>query len=121
MNQFSRQRYQKKGRICVRCTPNFSSIGLVIPKTQNFCFMKTKLSSRGSRRCQNFYYRGDSAVLDRRKPWANRLFLKSMRGNILNILHEVEKMISVISVQVYSKKLNFPSLKKIDLIFKKQK
>ena len=43
-----------------------------------------------------------------------------MEGKILNFLREVEKMISVISVQVYSKKLNFP-VKKIDLIFKRQK
>ena len=33
-------------------------------------------------------------------PWAHRLFSKSMEGKILNFLHEVEKMISVISVQV---------------------
>ena len=58
------------------------------------------------------------SVGESRQPWANRLFSKSMKGKILNFLHEVEKMISVISVQVYSKKLNFPSLKKIDLIFK---
>ena len=36
-------------------------------------------------------------------------FLKSMKGKILNFLHEVEKMISVISVQVQSEKLDFPS------------
>ena len=52
----------------------------------------------------------ESAALGRRMPWANRLFLKSMKG-----------MISVISVQVSSKKLDFPSLKKIDLIFKIKK
>ena len=54
-------------------------------------------------------------------PWVNRLFSKSMKGKILNFLYQVEKMISVISVQVQSKKLDFPSLKKIDLIFKRQK
>ena len=59
--------------------------------------------------------------LGRRMPWANRLFSKSMKGKILNFLHDIEKMISVISVQVGPKKLNFPSLKKIDLIFKGQK
>ena len=53
-------------------------------------------------------------------PSANRLFSKSMKGKFLNFLGEVEKMISVICVQVYSKKLDFPSLKK-DLIFKRQK
>ena len=44
--------------------------------------------------------RGESAVSGRRMLWANRLFSKSMKGKILNFLHEVEKMISVISVQV---------------------
>ena len=44
--------------------------------------------------------RGESAALDRHMPWANRLFSKSIKGIILNFLHEVEKMISVISVQV---------------------
>ena len=44
---------------------------------------------------------------------ASRLFSKTIEGKVLNFLHEVEKMISVISVQVYSKKLDFPSLKKI--------
>ena len=44
--------------------------------------------------------REESAALGRRMPWANRLFSKSMRGKILNFLREVEKMISVISVQV---------------------
>ena len=41
-----------------------------------------------------------SAALGRRMSWADRLFSKSMKGKILNFLHEVEKMISVISVQV---------------------
>ena len=44
--------------------------------------------------------RGDSAALGQRMPWANRLFLKSMKGIFLLFLHKVEKMISVISVQV---------------------
>ena len=44
--------------------------------------------------------RGESAALGRRMPWSNHLFLKSMEGKILNFLHEVEKMILVISVQV---------------------
>ena len=43
---------------------------------------------------------GESAALGRRMPWANRLFSKSMKGKILNFLHEAEEMISVISVQV---------------------
>ena len=42
--------------------------------------------------------RGESVALGRRRPWANRLFSKSMKRKILNFLHEVEKMISVISV-----------------------
>ena len=61
--------------------------------------------------CRNFYLwrkrgtatsvniRGGSAALGRRMPWANRLFSKSVKGKILNFLHEVEKIISVISVQ----------------------
>ena len=65
--------------------------------------------------------KGTSAALGWRMPWANRIFSKSINGKILNFLHEVEKMISVISVQVLSKKLDFPPLKKTDLIFKKQK
>ena len=44
--------------------------------------------------------RGESAAFGRRMPWANRLFSKSMKGKFLNFLHEIEKMISVISVQV---------------------
>ena len=44
--------------------------------------------------------RGESAALGRRMPWANRLFSKIMKGKILNFSHEVEKTISVISVQV---------------------
>ena len=43
---------------------------------------------------------GESAALGWRMPWANHLFPKSMKGKILNFLHEVEKMISVISVEV---------------------
>ena len=35
-----------------------------------------------------------------------------MKGKILIVSYEIEKMISVISVQVESKKLDFPSLKK---------
>ena len=35
-----------------------------------------------------------------RQPWADRFVSKSMKGKILNFLHEVGKMISVISVQV---------------------
>ena len=48
--------------------------------------------------------RGESAALGQRMPCFNRLFSKSMKGKILNFLHEVEKMISVISVQVQLKK-----------------
>ena len=44
--------------------------------------------------------RGESAALGRSMPWANRLFSKSMKGKILNFLHEAEKMISVTTVQV---------------------
>ena len=44
--------------------------------------------------------RGESAALGQRMSWAIRLFSKSMKGKILNFLHEVKKMISVISVQV---------------------
>ena len=51
-----------------------------------------------------FFYiyvnRRESAALDQRMLWANRLFSKTMKGKILNFLYEVEKMISVISVQV---------------------
>ena len=36
----------------------------------------------------------------------------ALKGKILNFSHEVEKIISVIAVQVYSKKLDFPSLQK---------
>ena len=63
--------------------------------------------------------RGQSAALGQRMPWANRLFSKSIKGKILNFLHEVEKMISVISPQVWSKILDFPSLKK-NIFFKRQ-
>ena len=80
----------------------------------NEVFFKIYLSNYGM--C-----RGESAALGRRMPWTNRLFSKSMKRKILNFLHEGEKMISVISGQVSSKKLDFPSLKKIDLTFKRQK
>ena len=43
----------------------------------------------------------DSAgIWESRQPWASRLFSKSMKVKILNFLHEVEKMISIIAVQV---------------------
>ena len=67
--------------------------------------------SRSSRR--------ESEALSRRMPWAKCLFSKSMKGKILNFLHEVEKMISIISVHVQLKKLDL--FKKIDLTFKRQK
>ena len=41
-------------------------------------------------------------------PWATRLFVKSMKGKILNFLHEVEKVILVIFIQVYSENWDFP-------------
>ena len=44
--------------------------------------------------------KGESTALGRRIPWANRLFSKSIKGKIFNYIHEVEKMISVSSVQV---------------------
>ena len=63
-------------------------------------------------------YRGESAALGRRMPWANRLFSKSTKRTILNFLHKFEEMISVISVI----KLDFLDFfKKIYLIFKRQK
>ena len=46
------------------------------------------------------YDKGESATLGPHKPWGNRLFSKSMKGKILIFLHEVDKMISLISVQV---------------------
>ena len=46
------------------------------------------------------YSRGESAALGQRMPWANRLFSKSIKGTVLNFLHEFDKMISVISVEV---------------------
>ena len=60
-----------------------------------------------------FLNRGESAALGRRMPWASRLFSKSVKGKILNFLYQVQKMISVISVKVQSKKLDFPSSKKL--------
>ena len=50
----------------------------------------------------NIFCRGASAPLGRRMPWAYVFssFSKSIKGKILNFLHEVEKMITVISVQV---------------------
>ena len=44
--------------------------------------------------------RGESAALGRRMLWGNCLFLQSMKEKILNFLHEVEKIISVISGHV---------------------
>ena len=44
-------------------------------------------------------------------PWANRLFSKSIKGKILNFLHEVEKMISVICPSLIEK-IGFPFFKK---------
>ena len=40
---------------------------------------------------------------------------------MLNFLHEGEKVIAVISIKILSKILDFPFLKKIDLVFKGQK
>ena len=42
----------------------------------------------------------NSDVGESQQPWSNRLFSKSIKGKILNFSHEVEKMISTISVQV---------------------
>ena len=39
-------------------------------------------------------------VGESRQPCATYVFSKSMKAKILNILHEVEKVISVISIQV---------------------
>ena len=44
-----------------------------------------------------------------------------MKGKILNFLHKVEKVISVISISVQTKKLNCPSSITIELIVKGQK
>ena len=59
-------------------------------------------------------HRGESAALDRCMPWANRFFFssKSMKGKILNFLHEVKKMISVSLSKFNRKKIGFPFLKK---------
>ena len=67
-------------------TPNNDIISFA---TNNFFFWGSiKLSCRG-----------ESAALGRRIPWTNRLFSKSMKGKISNFIHEVQKMILVISVQ----------------------
>ena len=49
----------------------------------------------------NFYSERESTALGRRLPWANRVFSKSIQGKMLNFLHEVEKMISVILKKIY--------------------
>ena len=41
----------------------------------------------------------ESETLGRRMPWATYLFSKSIKGIILNFLHEVEKVILVIFIQ----------------------
>ena len=48
----------------------------------------------------NFFELGESAALGWRMPWATRLFSKSMKGKFLNFWREVEKVISIISIQV---------------------
>ena len=47
--------------------------------------------------------REELAALGRRMPWANRLFSKSMKGKILNFLHE---------------KIRFPFFKKNTLLLR---
>ena len=59
----------------------------------------TQILARGKIKSLNGKYVRD-CIGESRQPWANRLFSKSMQGKILNFLHEVEKMISVMSVQV---------------------
>ena len=44
--------------------------------------------------------RVESAAPGRLMPWATRFFPKSIKRKVLNFLHEVEKLISVISIQV---------------------
>ena len=51
-------------------------------------------------------FRRESAALGRRIPWVNRLFSKSMKGKILNFLHAIKKMISVMI-----EKIGFPFFK----------
>ena len=41
-----------------------------------------------------------SKIIEFGVPRVNRLFSKILKGKILNFPHEVEKMISIISVQV---------------------
>ena len=54
-------------------------------------------------------------VGESRHPWAGVylgpivFFFLSMKGKILNFLHEVQKIISVISVQINKKKIRFPT------------
>ena len=49
---------------------------------------------------EQLMHRAESAALGWRMPWANHLVSKSIKEKISNFLHEVEKMISVISVKV---------------------
>ena len=74
---------------------------LIVPKESHFYIVLLLAMKSGSiSTISSTKNRGGSAALGRRMPWTNRLFSISMKGKILNFLHEVEKMISVISVQI---------------------
>ena len=86
-------------QLCVRKILKFSGYKQAIFYSKNFrnffysVLVDNPMATKKPRR------RRESAALGRRMPWANRLFSKSMKTKILNFLHEVEKTISVISIQ----------------------
>ena len=61
-----------------------------------------------------------NVIGESRQPWANRLVSKSMKGKYLNFLHEVEIDFGNLCPSLIEK-IGFPFLKKIDLIWKRQK
>ena len=90
---------------------------------------KEELKSTGSKKKFSLEWVTTCArrVGESRQPWAsvclrpNVFFSKSIKGKILNFLHDFEKMISVPNLcQSLIEKIEFPFLKKKDLIFKRQ-
>ena len=87
---------QRRNMICLELIYIVNKINLINIKNIN----NNNINNKILKGVKEKNSRGESAGLGRRMRWASRLFSKSMKGKILNFLHKVEKIISVISVQV---------------------
>ena len=78
MNQFWQRCYQRKDRVCFRCTPNFSSISWVISEIQKLEFSEV-LIKRNVLLCQlqkiNFLFKWDVRTGKRHSVWCRHRWL----------------------------------------------